>query len=164
MLNPIDHQHEEISLSQFSSIRVKQMKDFSNPNVDCIWWIIIIHQKQFALGLLKSSFVNFSIRIFPICIYIWQVSPQLSCGDTCQIWMWYSISNHRFNNSEKLEQLECLRSEIPQPPHDYPYWWFTSDPMSSKTKSKLQIPKICQKFKFWNFAITLTRDTPSEVA
>ena len=21
-------------------------------------------------------------------VYIWQVSPQLSCGDTCQIWMW----------------------------------------------------------------------------
>ena len=26
-------------------------------------------------------------------VYIWQVSPQLSCGDTCQIWMWSSESN-----------------------------------------------------------------------
>ena len=26
----------------------------------------------------------------------------------------------------QLEQLECLPSEIP--PHDYPHWWFTSDP------------------------------------
>ena len=26
-------------------------------------------------------------------IYIWQVSPQLSCGDTCQIWLWIKESN-----------------------------------------------------------------------
>ena len=22
-------------------------------------------------------------------VYIWQVSPQLSCDDICQIWMWF---------------------------------------------------------------------------
>ena len=32
-----------------------------------------------------------------------------------------------------------------------------------KTKSKLQILKNCQKFKFWNFARNFTSDTPSEV-
>ena len=26
-------------------------------------------------------------------VHIWQVSPQLSCGDTSQIWMWYWKSN-----------------------------------------------------------------------
>ena len=26
-------------------------------------------------------------------VYIWQVSPQLSCNDTCQIWMWFRESN-----------------------------------------------------------------------
>ena len=34
-------------------------------------------------------------------IHIWQVSPQLSCGDTCQIWMWFGRSNghlHKSNN------------------------------------------------------------------
>ena len=25
-------------------------------------------------------------------VYIWQVPPQLSCGDTCQIWTWYSTN------------------------------------------------------------------------
>ena len=29
-------------------------------------------------------------------VYIWQVSPQLSCGDTCQIWMWFEESNMYF--------------------------------------------------------------------
>ena len=33
-----------------------------------------------------------------------------------------------------------------------------------KTKSKWQIFKNCQKFKFWNFARNITCDTPSEVA
>ena len=37
-------------------------------------------------------------------------------------------------------------------------------PCHNKTESKLQIPKICKKFKFWNFAITFIRNTPSEVA
>ena len=26
---------------------------------------------------------------FEYHVHIWQVSPQLSCGDTCQIWTWY---------------------------------------------------------------------------
>ena len=29
-------------------------------------------------------------------VYIWQVSPQLSCGDTCQIWKWFKESNRYF--------------------------------------------------------------------
>ena len=26
-------------------------------------------------------------------VYIWQVSPQLSCGNNCQIWMWFKEHN-----------------------------------------------------------------------
>ena len=40
-----------------------------------------------------------------------------------------------------------------------------SEPTSQKmTKSKLQILKIRQNFKFLNFETGITRDTPSEVA
>ena len=28
-------------------------------------------------------------------IHTWQVSPPLSCGSTCQIWMWYQAGNKR---------------------------------------------------------------------
>ena len=55
------------------------------------------------VGVTKASFVNFSVsKIFDIAkvlshslnhIHIWQVSPQLSCGNTCSIWMWYSKAN-----------------------------------------------------------------------
>ena len=35
-------------------------------------------------------------------VYIWQVSPQLSCGDTCQIWMWFKESNSYFCKTENF--------------------------------------------------------------
>ena len=36
--------------------------------------------------------------------YIWQVSPQLSCGDTCQIWMWLKEYNRYFY---KIKNFAC---------------------------------------------------------
>ena len=30
-------------------------------------------------------------------VRIWQVSPQVSCGDTGQIWMWFKESNGYFH-------------------------------------------------------------------
>ena len=35
-------------------------------------------------------------------IHIWQVSPQLSCGDTCQVWMLHLITNVSFDNVERF--------------------------------------------------------------
>ena len=35
-------------------------------------------------------------------IYIGQVSPQLSCGDTCQIWMWFEEFNMYFCHIENF--------------------------------------------------------------
>ena len=59
----------------------------------------------------------------------------------------------------KLEQLECLHSEIPPATHDYPYQWFTSDPKSKEDKvkftnfekmSKIQIFKFDKKSYTWH--------------
>ena len=36
-------------------------------------------------------------------VHIWQVSPQLSCGDTCQIWTSYFIVNVYFDSAENVE-------------------------------------------------------------
>ena len=35
-------------------------------------------------------------------VHIWQVSSQLICGDTCQIWMWYKEYNRYFGRIENL--------------------------------------------------------------
>ena len=61
----------------------------------------------------------------------------------------------------------------PPPPHDYPCYWpvhfesqvhtidqFISDPKSKQGES-WKIRKHCEKLKFFNFVINLTRDTPS---
>ena len=36
------------------------------------------------------------------CVTVWQVSPQLSCGDTCQIGMWFDEYNTCFCNIENF--------------------------------------------------------------
>ena len=35
-------------------------------------------------------------------IHVWQVSLQLSCGNTCQIWTWYTIANMYYGDVKKL--------------------------------------------------------------
>ena len=39
-------------------------------------------------------------------VHIWQVSPQLSCGDTCQIWMRFKECNRYFCDIEKCAYRE----------------------------------------------------------
>ena len=66
-------------------------------------------------GVTLAPFVNISVSKILISqkcllhslnlIHIWKVSPQLSCGDTCQIWTWYSIANMYFDDVEKLGKL-----------------------------------------------------------
>ena len=53
-------------------------------------------------------------------VYIWQVSPQLSCGDTCQIWMWSKESNRYFC---KIENFAC--GEISERSFSNPHTWST---------------------------------------
>ena len=49
------------------------------------------------------------------------------------------------------------------PPHDYPYWWFTSDPKSKQDIVKVtNFSKNCQTC--WNLARYFTHDTPYQVA
>ena len=44
-------------------------------------------------------------------VHIWQVSPQLGCGDTCQIWMWYKEFDRHFCEIENFAYGEiCERS------------------------------------------------------
>ena len=35
-------------------------------------------------------------------VCIWHVSPQLSFGDTCQIWKWFKYSNSYFGEIENV--------------------------------------------------------------
>ena len=48
-------------------------------------------------------------------VYIWQVSPQLSCGDTCQIWMWFRESNRYFCKIENFAYGEISERSFSNP-------------------------------------------------
>ena len=48
-------------------------------------------------------------------VYIWQVLPQLSCGDTCQIWMWFRESNRYFCNIENFAYGEISERSFSNP-------------------------------------------------
>ena len=42
-------------------------------------------------------------------VHICQVSPQLSSGDTCQIWTWYFTGNLCFDDSKKIRKITKRR-------------------------------------------------------
>ena len=48
-------------------------------------------------------------------VYIWQVSPQHSCGDNCQIWMWFRESNRYFCKIENFAYGEISERSFSNP-------------------------------------------------
>ena len=55
-------------------------------------------------------------KLYPLNhIHICQVSLQLSCGDTCQIWTWYSIEKQCFNSSQKLGKQRIGKNWLSNP-------------------------------------------------
>ena len=53
-------------------------------------------------------------------VHIWQVSPQLSCGDACQILMWYKEPNRYFGRIENLAYGEINERSFSNP---HPSTW-----------------------------------------
>ena len=47
--------------------------------------------------------------------HIWQVSPQLSCVDICQIWMWYKEYHRYFGRIENLAHGEMNERSFSKP-------------------------------------------------
>ena len=67
--------------------------------------------------------------------------------------------------SVKLEQLERLHSEIPPAAPWLPTVVIhIRSQVKTRQSQSYKFKKNCQKYKFWNFAKHITRDTPSEVA
>ena len=90
-----------------------------------VWSGSVIRSPPLGWGLL-SQFSPF--RYFPhfpllskqtlaieYRVHIWQVSPQLSCGDTCQIWMWFGESNRYFCKIENFAYGEISERSFSNP-------------------------------------------------
>ena len=63
-------------------------------------------------------------------VYIWQVSPQLSCGDTCQIWMWFEESNIYFCQVKNFAYEEINERSFSNP---------TPGKMADRDRTKLMV-------------------------
>ena len=48
-------------------------------------------------------------------VYIWQMSPQLSCGDSCQIWMWFKEFNTEICKIENFAYGEINEQDFSNP-------------------------------------------------
>ena len=55
-------------------------------------------------------------------VHIWQVLPQLSCGDTCQIWMWFEESSMYFCKIENFAYGEINERSFNNP-HPWTIQW-----------------------------------------
>ena len=101
-------------------------------------WVTILGWgllSQFPPFRYFPNFSSLSKHTFTVTyrVYIWQVSPQLSCGDTCQILMWFDESNMYFCKIENFAY-----GEIDERSFSNPHPWSRArcpKPEFSKTQS-----------------------------
>ena len=63
------------------------------------------YSANFSCSNIFPVFQERNIKILATCwisVHNWQVEPQLSCGGTCQIWMWFKESNRYFSKTENF--------------------------------------------------------------
>ena len=62
-------------------------------------------------------------------VHIWQVLPQLSCGDTCQIWMWFKDFKRYFCEIENFAYGEIDERSFSNPhPWSFIFVWENKTP------------------------------------
>ena len=83
-------------------------------------WRLLSQFPRFRYFPIFSALSNHTLAI-EYHVYIWQVSPQLSCGDTCQIWMWFEESNMYFCHVENFAYGEINERSFSNP-HPRPQW------------------------------------------
>ena len=91
----------------------------------CRWWLGSAGEPlpTPGVGVTKPQFLYFpdvselwtrTLAIeYHICV--WQGSPQLSCGDICQIWMWLNESNRSFCEIENFDYEEIIERSFSNP-------------------------------------------------
>ena len=77
-------------------------------------WGLLSQFPPFRYFPIFSALSNHTLTI-EYHVYIWQVSPQLSCGDTCQIWMWFEESNMCFCQVENFAYGEINERSFSNP-------------------------------------------------
>ena len=95
--------------TNFSSVEVRAWLSYYIQG-----WGLLSQFPPFRYFPIFSALSNHTLAI-EYHVYIWQVSPQLSCGDTCQIWMWFEESNMCFCQVENFAYGEINERSFSNP-------------------------------------------------
>ena len=96
-------------LMPHGSTRWQYVKKYPEPGVGL--------RSQYPSFLYFSTFSPLSEHMLAIKyhIYIWQVQAQLSCNDTCQIWMWFKESSRCFSKNKNIAYGEIKQWSFSNP-------------------------------------------------
>ena len=120
---------QNISCKAMQRCRRVSNRKYSTPHGLCTrlvlvqGWGLLNQFPPFRYFPIFSALSNHTLAI-EYHVYIWQVSPQLSCGDTCQIWMWFEESNMCFWQVENFAYGEINERSFSNPhPRDHSGRW-----------------------------------------
>ena len=109
----------QINLHWLIFLRVSEKHE--SVKIVLVWLIALVH----GWGLLSQFppfryFLNVSALSkhkldIEYHLYIWQVSPQLICGDTCQIWMWFKEFSRCYCTIENFDYGEINERSFSNP-------------------------------------------------
>ena len=83
-------------------------------------WGLLSQFPPFRYFPIFSASLKYTLAI-EYHVYIWQVLPQLRCGDTCKIWMWCKESNRCIYKIENVAYREINERSFSNP-HPWPSW------------------------------------------
>ena len=79
------------------------------------WWVVVTKPISSVPSFFHFPLLSKQKLAFEYHIYIWQVSPHRSYGDTCQIWMWFEESNGCFCKIENFAYGEISERSFGNP-------------------------------------------------
>ena len=72
-----------------------------------------------SIPLFSEFFIIMKTHLSYFHVYIWQVLPQLSCGNTCQIWMWFKESKNTLARSNVLLNAKWTNGALVTPTQEW---------------------------------------------
>ena len=96
-------------LTSWRLIVFREVTDAARPGVGWLNQFLTIHYfSNFSVLSKHMLAIEYHVRI-------WQVSPQHSCGDTCQTWTWFKDCNRYFSKIENFAYGEINGRSLSNP-------------------------------------------------
>ena len=107
----LSHRYRDNRNSTYTSLSLEQCYDCLNASEAALEWGLLSQFPPFHYIPNFSASPKYML-VIEYHAHIWQMSPQLRCVDTCQIWMWYKESNRYFGMIENVAYGEINEMEL----------------------------------------------------